>query len=245
MAPSIRRLYAHALAEGEGVGTAYEYYVKRRVLRSILTQMPEGGTILIAGLPEKYGTSLDFVLAANDRRARVLVVDERESAIERAREALSAARERPASLEYAKLGTMTEVASLPKYDVALSCEVMQRLSPDVRAVFARALRRLAPRGAVFVPNAENESHTKISGLSGLSRRDLRDVMGPGAETGFVDMPPFPPGITRSAEQRQRASTGLFEATAMLGLQAYARAEPYVPVGLQRRVAHIVYAKWEP
>ncbi|MBK8128985.1 MAG: hypothetical protein IPK53_08585 [bacterium] len=36
------------------------------------------------------------------------------------------------------------------------------------------------------------------------------------------MPPFPPGITRSDEQREQATSGRMEALAMQGLGYYAR-----------------------
>lgn len=255
MRPSIRDLYVYALSEGEGVGTAYEYYVKRRVMRSVLDHVAYLGPaarILVAGLPEKYGTSLDFVLAASELGARVLVVDDRDAAIERARGAvdpLVAAGKLPSSVgtnvTYRKLASMGDLASVGAHDVALSCEVIQRLVGEERAKYTRALRDAAPRGVVFVPNGENPSHTKISGLSGLDRTSLRELMGPGLrEVGFTDMPPFPPGIRLSNEQRSKASSGTKEAIGMWGLQMFSATEPYLPAMLKRHVAHIVYAKWE-
>ncbi len=252
MRPSIRDLYVYALSEGEGVGTAYEYYVKRRVMRSVLRQVEYLGTaarILVAGLPEKYGTSLDFVLAASEMKAKVLVVDDRDAAIARARGAIDplvASGQLPAvSVEYRKLASMSDLASVGAHDVALSCEVIQRLTGTERAEYTRALRAAAPRGVVFVPNGENRSHTEISGLSGLDRSSLRDLMGPNlCEVGFTDLPPFPPGIRLSNEQRNKASSGTKEAIGMWGLQMYSAAEPYLPAMLKRHVAHIVYAKWE-
>jgi hypothetical protein len=59
----------------------------------------------------------------------------------------------------------------------------------------------------------------------------------------VDMPPFPPGISRSPEQRARASTGFAESVAMGLLDAYCAGERLVPPALKRRVAHIVCAIW--
>ena len=50
---SIKSLYPLALAEGEGVGTAYEYYPKRLRLVRWLKQKQRLQHILIAGLPEK------------------------------------------------------------------------------------------------------------------------------------------------------------------------------------------------
>ena len=243
MTTSIRSLYTYALAEGEGVGTAYEYFVKRGVLRSVLAETPRGGSILVAGLPEKYGTSLDFVLAAAEKSAKVRVMDDRPAALDRARGAFAALDKQNVEIDYRQIDAMTNLGD-DAYDLALSCEVVQRLAAGDRERYVRSLRDRAPRGVIFCPNGENESHTKISGLSGLTQAELARLAGTGAEVGFVDMPPFPPGITRSAEQRSKASTGLAEGIAMWGLQAYALAEPFAPRALKRHVAHIVYAKWE-
>jgi nucleoside-diphosphate-sugar epimerase len=241
MRPSIKELYGYAFAEGEGVGTAYEYYVKRRVMRSVLESAVEGARILVAGLPEKYGTSLDFILAAAERRAKVLVVDERPEAIRRARGA--AEKLGLGAPEYRLLASMEEISLLPTQDVALSCEVVQRLAPAARSRYTRALLNLASHGVIFVPNSENRSHLEISGLAGLDRRTLAELVPGAIDVGYTDLPPFPPGISRSEEQRARASSGRIEATAMWGLQLYSAGEPWLPAALKRRVAHIVYAKW--
>jgi hypothetical protein len=78
---SIKDLYALALAEGEGMGTAYKYYVKRLILRRFLDGRLQPRSILIAGLPEKYGASLDFVLLGSELGATITVVDDRPWAI--------------------------------------------------------------------------------------------------------------------------------------------------------------------
>jgi hypothetical protein len=245
MRPSIRELYAYAVSEGEGVGTAYEYYVKRRIMRSVLRGLRPGARVLIAGLPEKYGTSLDFVLAAFEQRAHVLVVDDRQTALDRARNAIGALGAGFAGLEiaYRLLDSLAELERLPRHDVVLSCEVIQRLSPAAQAEYGRAIVALGPRGVVFAPNAENGSHTAISGLAGLDRDTLRALMGRHVEVGFTDLPPFPPGIMRTPSQRTRASRGAVEGIGMWGLQVYSAAEPWLPNAVKRRVAHIVYAKW--
>ncbi|HEY8090424.1 MAG TPA: hypothetical protein VIF09_21330 [Polyangiaceae bacterium] len=248
MRRSIRNLYAYALAEGEGVGTAYEYYVKRRVMRPLLAGLGKGGSVLVAGLPEKYGTSLDFVLAAGEREARVLVVDDRPAALQRARSALAdAARAGMLSGAQPELRGVTDIADLAgvgPHDVVLSCEVVQRLEVSARRRYVRRIRSLAPLGVVFAPNSENGSHLAISGLGGLDRRTLADLFdGTASELGFVDLPPFPPGIKRSEVQRARASTGRLEAVAMRGLELYSAVEPLLPSTLKRHVAHIAYAVW--
>ena len=248
MTPSIKDLYAYALSEGEGVGTAYEYYVKRRVMGPLLPMLRPGARVLIAGLPEKYGTSLDFVLLGWERGARLLIVDDRSEALERARRALGkqkdAGRLAGVQVEYRQLGSMLELSDLPLADVVLSCEVVQRLPEADRAAYVRALRTCARAGALFVPNSENGSHLKISGLSGLDRATVRALVGADVrDVGYTDLPPFPPGVTRSTAARERASSGALEAIGMWGLGIYSAAEPLLPAPLKRRVAHIVYARW--
>ena len=63
---SISSLYPLALAEGEGIGTAYEYYAKRLVLARWLASLRPPQRLLIVRLPEKCGKSLDFILLARD-----------------------------------------------------------------------------------------------------------------------------------------------------------------------------------
>jgi hypothetical protein len=245
MGPSIKELYVYALAEGEGVGTAYEYYVKRRVLGRVLGP----GSVLVAGLPEKYGTSADFLMAAEACGGKVLVVDDREAALERSKKALDALRHQGRllglAIEHRLLPTLDAdaIAALGEFGVVLSCEVVQRLAPSARGPFVSALRKAARRGAVFTPNSENPSHLGLSGLAGLTRREMRQLAGSGAKIGLCDLPPFPPGITRSSEQREKASSGLFEAVAMRGLEGYSLLEKALPERITRRVAHIVYASW--
>src|ERR1700752_4107471 len=90
---SIKSLYPLALAEGEGIGTAYEYYAKRRALARWLPKLGRPRKILIAGLPEKYGSSLDFFLVAQDISAgKVVVVDDRPHALDKLRHSLAEAK---------------------------------------------------------------------------------------------------------------------------------------------------------
>lgn len=247
---SIKDLYAPALAEGEGMGTAYEYYVKRRALAQFLQRIGRPASILIAGLPEKYGVSLDFLLLATELGARTTVVDDRPAALERLRDALdrlAVLPDVPVIVPPTHL-LLTDLESLTaldaRYDLALSSEVLQRLSPAGRAPFVKRLFQYAPTLALFCPNADNEAHNSRSGLGGLRLEEmaaLTAVRGRPSAVGFIDMPPFPPGITRSAEQREDATSGRFEGAVMKGLEFYARAERLMPLFIRRRQSHIVYA----
>lgn len=245
---SIKDLYPLALAEGEGMGTAYEYYVKRRPLSVFLAGRPRPRSILIAGLPEKYGASLDFMLLATELGAAVTVVDDRPAALERLRGALDMLERlgdappinRPTSALLADLETISAVSG--PFDLILSSEVLQRLTPAARSSYVASLRSMSPTLALFCPNAHNEAHNSRSGLGGLSLDEMRQLTATWTTgVGYIDMPPFPPGITRTAEQRDEATSGRFEALVMWGLGIYARAERFVPVALRRRQSHIVYA----
>lgn len=255
MKDTIKSLYAYALAEGEGVGTAYEYVAKAEFIRPIVSKLSAlaaradgaaGARVLVAGLPEKYGTSLDFAILAHRHNASLHVVDDRKDAIDRAGKGIAAVQRAGRLLglrvEYRRLESLAALSEMPQHDVVLSCEVLQRVPSPARADFVNALRSRAPIGALFVPNAENASHLAISGLAGFSRRELEALFG-GARSGYVDMPPFPPGIARSKEQRARASSGMAEALAMRALDLYCSGERFVPAPVKRRFAHIVCAMW--
>ena len=108
---SIKSLYPFALTEGEGLGTAYEYFVKRLNLDGRFDDLPPNPRILIAGLPEKYGSSLDFFLLATDIKARELtVIDDRSAALEKCRENVEQARALepsiPGNIRYESVGRM-------------------------------------------------------------------------------------------------------------------------------------------
>ncbi|HEX6384106.1 MAG TPA: hypothetical protein VF177_05500 [Anaerolineae bacterium] len=251
---SIKSHYTLALAEGEGVGTAYEYYAKRLVLSPWLRQVKRPERVLVAGLPQKYGVSLDFLLLAAELGAAVVVIDERPQAIARLQRALAAAQAQGWLVQLdlvcrvvASLADVTE-----EFDLCLSSEVLPRLAAGTRTTYVRRLQNLTPAVALFAPNADNPLHTTLSGLSGLHRSELEALVGgrgagePGSRvgvtlSGYLDMPPFPPGVVRDENQRARASSGRFEALAMWALGYYARLEKYVPTTIRRRHSHIVYA----
>ncbi len=229
------------------MGTAYEYYVKRRVLASFLTVTTPPRTILIAGLPQKYGASLDFMLLATEWGAAVTVVDDRPQALERLRVSLVGLEKMsgapiirpPVVTLLADVDTLASVSG--RFDLALSSEVLQRLSAAGRTSYVARLRQLCGSLALFCPNADNEAHNSRSGLGGLSLDEMSKLLtSDRTAVDYIDMPPFPPGITRSAEQREEATSGHFEAFVMWGLERYAHVERFLPLNIRRRHAHIVY-----
>jgi hypothetical protein len=251
---TIKRLYTLALTEGEGVGTAYEYYAKRLVLLPWLASGERPKRMLIAGLPEKYGESLDFLLLGAELGCQITVVDDRHQTLARLAYTVGKLERaslvsylRPALVQTNDLTALAEVAS--SFDLVVSSEVLQRLEKARRAAYVDRLQELAPKGALFAPNAENESHVGLSGLSGVYLNELNDLIGRNpkfeSRTAYIDMPPFPPGITRSDAQRAEASTGSMEAFAMWGLGIYAKMERFAPAVSRRKWAHIVYGLYEP
>ncbi len=248
---SIKSLYTPALAEGEGVGTAYEYFAKRLVLRPWLQNLPPVKRMLIAGLPEKYGSSLDFLLLAEELGATAVVADDRPAAIERLQNSLAAAQSQnwligcqPETHVVADISVMVEMDS--SFDLVISSEVLQRLVESDRQVYVERVVELGTAVALFCPNADNPAHTNRSGLHGLHLNELQTlVTQPPSHlvtvSGYIDMPPFPPGIVRDEDQRAQASSGRMEAFAMWGLGYYARLEKLIPTSIRRRQSHIVYA----
>lgn len=246
---SIRSLYAVALAEGEGVGTAYEYFAKRLVLRRWLAKCQPIRRVLIAGLPERYGSSLDFLLIAEELGAlEAVVVDDRQPFLDKACRSLHVARAggelNRLVCQYVLTRDIVRTPELlPDFDLCLSSEVLQRLGTH-RDNYIVNVKRLAAGCALFAPNGDNPDHTGISGLSGLRLEEFRELLRVAvlaAEPDYIDMPPFPPGITRSAEQRKQASSGRLEALLMWGLGFYARLERAFPSRWRQRHSHIVYA----
>lgn len=130
-----------------------------------------------------------------------------------------------------------------RFDLVLSSEVLQRLAPESRGSFIGRLRHMSPALALFCPNADNEAHNSRSGLAGLRLEEIRGLTAGGGSvaSGFIDLPPFPPGITRTAEQREEATSGRFEALVMWGLGRYAYMERFIPSSIRRRESHIVFA----
>lgn len=255
---SIKDLYPLALAEGEGVGTAYEYFAKRLELIPWLKRYPHPQTILVAGIPEKYGASLDFLLLAAEIGASVTVVDDRPPALQKAEDAVETAQSQgllnnlqPDFRLVTDLHLMADV--LGPFDLILCSETIQRIPDGDRSAYLSGLLQMSSHLALFMPNDDNPAHTNQSGLTGLRFDELQELIIQSSEqqnlsaaqlsveSGYIDMPPFPPGITRTEEQREQATSGRSEAIAMWGLGYFARMERFFPLGWRKGKAHIVYA----
>jgi hypothetical protein len=244
--PTIKTLYPLALAEGEGVGTAYEYFAKRLVLRRWLAQessLPRH--ILMAGLPQKYGSSLDFFLLAHELGAQLTIAETDPALIAKAERALKVIQQkgkwRTLRPRWQLLDSWSDLAD-QQFEVAFCSEVLQRLQEAERPLYVQAIQQVVGRWALFCPNADNAAHLNLSGLGGVGLAEVQALF-PQCPANYIDMPPFPPGITRTDNQREQATSGTSEAIAMWGLGYYARVEKWLPTAVRRRYAHIVYALW--
>jgi len=215
----MKYLYKLALAEGEGLGTAYEYYVKLRLLNRFLKNK-DVKDVLVYGLPEKYGLSLDFFLLAGQKGWNVSLLEERQEKVGELKRILAEFGMREPRM-------VTEIKE--KYDLILSCEVLQQ--DGNKKLFADNVKRYSKNAAIFVPNVKNKGHVRFSGLGGLSLKGLCALFGDGS-FGYIDMPLFPPGV-KSDKKYGGVHLTLARILALL--------EQHVPKALAKRHSHMVYA----
>jgi len=212
----MRKLFDLALLEGEGLGTAYEYFVKHRLLMRLL-QNSRIDTVLIYGLPEKYGLSLDLFQFCHDHGYDTYLCEEDYHKIRKLLKILQGLGIQPPIL----VDSVTR-----KYDLILSSEVMQRLTGDERQNYAICVQKFSNQAVIFVPNKHNKLHSRISGLGGLTKSDLSGLFQGSAE--FLDAPPFPPGVRSNSGSRKK----------MIGfLTTYARYEHLLP--FRSRLSHML------
>lgn len=243
---NIRRYNEVAVIEGEGLGTGYEYFAKNAIIRQAI-RAKTINTVLIVGLPEKYGFSMDFLILADILGAQAIVYEDRTEKIERAQAIVSALQEMGAlsrhfSVVFERVDSFETLASFPKADLALSCELLQRVTH--KEAFLKAFFAAAPTAVLFCPNGDNEAHNTLSGLKSVPMRAFREMtsfLGERAlRYGYIDFPPFPPGIKRSESQRQASKTSLFVRCVMVALTVWCKLEKFWPQAVKRRFAHIVY-----
>jgi hypothetical protein len=249
---SIKSLYRLSLVEQEGIGTAYEYYAKLARLSRFLRVVAKPKRILIAGLPERYGFSMDFFLLSEQLQAEIVAVDERPERVELAQSVLGQLVSKGIlSGKQARFEIVRDLTDFKinrgaeRFDIALSCEVVQRLDAGKDRYFSN-LWQSAESLAVFVPNGQNKNHASHSGLRSLPLQELRKHCLLGRRdlhlyaSGYLDMPPFPPGISRSAEKRDQAAKSRMEGFLMDILDAYCAIESFWPGSIKARFAHIAY-----
>jgi hypothetical protein len=215
----IKDFYPFAIAQGEGLGTAYEYYVKAKILKKLDDCAKRIETVLIYGLPEKYGFSLDFVLFCTSKKYNVDLIESRSQKVSELMQIIEKLNSHYSKLNLVKPNIMKKISK--KYDLILSCEHIQSLPVGKRKVVLREIDANSKSFAIFAPNLKNKLHNSISGLKGVSFFGAY----------YLDMPPFPPGVKKK--------TGQFRSPLIFWiLQIYANLEMYFPLTIQKRYAHI-------
>jgi hypothetical protein len=267
---TIRSIYPLALLEGQGMGTAYEYYSKLRVMTRVLAQTGAPRGLLVLGLPEKHGYDLDFVLFAHRlslsthsaHPVPLVVCEDRSEILGHLRRTLRRLPD-PAMAQHVELVRVDSLTHCQvidgrslagrRFDWLISTASVQRLPRDRFTSYIDCARQRADFCMLFIPNSGNRAHLTLSGLRGLDLEETlelcQEARTAGARerasprvlaAGYCDIPPFPPGLQRSTKAKERALHSRLETLAMRCLQGWCHIESWMPRILQKRLAHLVY-----
>lgn len=210
---NISNLYEIAALEREGWGTAYEYYSKLPYLNKSF-ENEKNIDVMVLGLPEKYGYSMDFILYCYlNIVKRIIVFDERKEKIDNFSKLLTSFNKNISKYigiipdtEILKTNSWNELKNY-NVDITLSCEVFQRLDNTSKDMFIDFIRNNTRKYLVFVPNGNDIAHKNVSTLKTLSIDELTGIFRDTEITnfGYVDCPPNPPGITLNKNKNKNIS----------------------------------------
>jgi len=244
---TIAQYYPMALTEGEGLGTAYEYTAKERKLAGLLEKLTQGSRILIAGIPEKYGYSLDFCNLAMRIGAHLTIADDRPERLDMGRKLAERmfGAEAVADIDYVGIRSFQKIVdpSVGSFDLVLSCEVIQRLNRQDRLDFIEGIVSISDNAVIFAPNGDNSGHANRSGLNALGLDYLIELAAPLStieKSGYTDMPPFPPGIKRNEQQREQVLSSKSLGVFVDILNLWCRMEAFLPPFVKKRFCNIAY-----
>jgi hypothetical protein len=247
---SVTDLYPVALLEGEGMGTAYEYSAKLKLLQRAIGATRPPRRILVGGLPEAYGVDMGLAFLAALHNCRIVVTEDRQSA----RDAFDVVLRSPyvshwvdpTRFEMRPLDTLAcpTRADDPAFDLWVTTSSIQRLKAGGLDEYLDQVRHKSRCAVLFAPNKDNPAHLTLTKMDGFRLAELVEACAQAGLTvrgaGYVDVPPFPPGIKRSDEAKEKAVESTVERFAMRGLEWWAQAEQLLPRFLKRRFAHLVY-----
>lgn len=207
---NISNLFETATLEGEGWGTAYEYYSKLPYLNKSF-ENEKNIEVMILGLPEKYGYSMDFILYCYlNSVKKIFVFDERKEKIDNFSRLLKDINKNITK----RLGMIPDIDiyninswnELENYhvDITLSCEVLQRLDSLSKEKYINFITNNTRKCLIFVPNGKNNAHKTVSSLRSLYIDELTGMVANKTKLidfGYVDCPPNPPGITLNKNKK--------------------------------------------
>lgn len=223
----LKHLYSIALLEGEGLGTAYEYFIKLKLLDKYL-EKNKIKDVLIYGLPEKYGFSLDFFYFCHKNNFNIFLFEKRREKIKRLKKILKDLDKK--NIIFKNFKIIQKINK--KYDLILSCEVLQALKENELKEYKDNIRDYSKIAIIFVPNKNNKSHIKFSGLNGFSLKELKSEFYNVKKSGCIDAPPFPPGIKKKEKIK---SVFLIKI-----LEFFLYIEKFIPSIIKKNIAHISY-----
>jgi len=185
----------------EGYGSTYEYVAKFNLLKKWSAAYGLRGKIsrlVIMGLPQKYGLSLDFLMWAKFLEVRRIYLW-KNCSYGKVDRFLNACK---AYCQLIGLGNLSIEVVEELQDVVIdenvfcvSCEVFQMLSDSARRGYMNACKR-ARCSAIFVPNFFNNDHRIYTKLATIENNDFN----PYSEgvsilsSGYIDLPPVPSGF---------------------------------------------------
>lgn len=225
----LRQFYSLALEEGEGLGTAYEYISKLKLLKPYLNSQK----ILIYGLPEKYGWSLDFLYILSKHNCKVHVYDERKEKIRQYSKIVDTLLKKGIIQRKPKI--VKDIKEV--YDAIFSSEVIQRLDKNMLQCYFDDIKKFSKKSLIFFPNACNKSHCFFSKLNSYRPENIAKFFEQTVKTGFVDMPPFPPGLSLKSNRKRENLKWLIPL-----FRAWLFAEKICPNQIKKRFSHIAYVQ---
>lgn len=230
--------------EGEGVGMWYEYMAKRKVLARFSKDCQ---SLLVFGLPEKYGLGVDNLTILGNV---VTVVDPRRSHLDQLKKI---ARIFLKNKEFDFVcQSLDRFSPNRKFDLVVNTEVIQRFEEQSLASILKKMNNLTKkRAVVFVPNGESYAHPRISGLAGCRLEQLKKEMVRKTdfrliESGYVDIPPWPSGLTiQSTAKGTRKSKPSLAVRLVNGVSHWlipflVSLEKWYPSFLVKFQAHLIY-----
>lgn len=223
----LKQFYDLALIEGQGLGTAYEYLAKYRILKPCL----ENEKTLIYGLPEKYGFSLDILYLLDKSGCEIHVYEDREEKIKQYSKIIEALVKKRFIQKIPLI--IDEIKE--RYDLVLSSEVIQKFDNRKLQDYSMNIKKFSKKAIIFFPNGNNKAHHSLTKLRTYKPESLSNFFSGKVELGFVDMPPFPPGLRVKSNQTHQNLKLLIPL-----LSSWLFIEQVCPRFVKKRFCHIAY-----
>lgn len=250
----MERFYKSAILEDEGFGTAYEYMMKDSLMKRFLPRTIN--SVLLPGIPEKYGYALNALILVDGLAKEILVVEDRPQRLDRFNKILDNAVKyglikHPKNIGTKLVSNIQEYLPEKKYSLIISMEVIQRIAENEQQEYLNRLINWADLTFLFSPNRYHEAHRTITHLETIEPKETAQKVDNNIakvlDYGFVDCPPFSSGITLSKEQREigsNSSSGLIKKiilkTMLFILFLATKFEGFLPAGRRKKNSHIAY-----